>query len=59
LTGAASLLSGIFLVNLSATEGIKIAASHGGKLPVYFSQNIDGYSNEELYSMYEHRIKHL
>jgi uncharacterized phosphosugar-binding protein len=59
LTGAASSLSGIFLVNLIATEGMKIAASNGARLPVYFSPNIDGFSNEELYLMYEKRIKHL
>lgn len=58
-TGAASTISGVFIVNLLATEAMKIAASHGARLPVYFSQNIDGYSNEELYQKYDGRIKHL
>ncbi len=59
LVGAVSTISGVFLVNLIATEGMKIAAQTGMKLPIYFSQNIDGFSNEELYKMYESRIKHL
>jgi uncharacterized phosphosugar-binding protein len=59
LTGPVSSMAGIFLVNLVATEGMKKAATAGVKLPVYFSQNIDGYSNEELYTRYGNRIKHL
>ena len=59
LTGPISSLAGILLINLIATEGMKIAAAKGVKLPIYFSQNIDGFSNEELYRMYEGRIKHL
>jgi uncharacterized phosphosugar-binding protein len=42
-----------------ATEALKIATEHGVKLPVYFSQNIDGFDNESLYKRYEKRIKHL
>ena len=59
LTGPISTLAGVMLVNLIATEGMKIAAQTDVKLPIYFSQNIDGYSNEELYELYEGRIKHL
>jgi uncharacterized phosphosugar-binding protein len=59
LTGAVSTISGLMLVNLIATEGMKIAAERGVKLPVYFSQNIDGFSNESLYKAYEDRIRHL
>lgn len=59
LTGPVSSLAGMMLVNLIATEGMKIAAAQGVKLPVYFSQNIDGFSNEELYGLYAGRIKHL
>lgn len=59
LTGPPSSISGLMLVHLITTEGMKIAAEKGVKLPIYFSQNIDGFSNEELYGMYEGRIKHL
>jgi len=59
LTGAASTLSGVFLINLVATEAMKIADAKGIKLPIYHSQNIDGFSNEDLYEKYAGRIKHL
>ena len=58
-TGAASTLSGTFIVNLISTEAMFLANEKGFKLPIYYSQNIDGYSNEELYNKYENRIKHL
>mgnify|MGYP003949547663 FL=1 len=58
-TGAASTISGIFIVNLIATEAMKIANKKGVKLPLYHSQNIDGYSNEELYDIFKKRIKHM
>lgn len=59
LTGPVSTISGLLLVHLITTEGMKTAAARGTKLPIYYSQNIDGYSNEELYNMYAGRIKHL
>ena len=59
LTGPASSISGILIVNILATEAMKIAAENDVKLPIYYSQNIDGYSNEELYQKYGSRIKHL
>jgi uncharacterized phosphosugar-binding protein len=59
LTGAASTISGCFMVNLIATEAMKIAHQNNVKLPIYHSQNIDGYSNEELYELYKNRVKHL
>ena len=59
LTGSASTIAGCFIVNLLATEAMKIAADKGVKLPVYHSQNIDGFDNEALYDRYKNRIKHL
>ena len=57
LTGAASTIAGCFIVNLMATEAMKIATQKGVKLPVYYSQNIDGFDNETHIPLY--RIKHL
>ena len=37
-----------FIVNLMATEAMKTATQKGVKLPVYYSQNIDGFDNETL-----------
>lgn len=59
LTGAASTLAGCFLVNLIDTEAMKKAHSNGIKLPIFYSQNIDGFNNEELYERFSSRIKHL
>ena len=59
LTGPASSISGMLIMNTMMTEGMKLAAEQGVKLPIYFSQNIDGFSNEELYAKFEGRIKHL
>jgi uncharacterized phosphosugar-binding protein len=38
---------------------MKIASAEGAKLPIFHSQNIDGFSNEELYEKYASRIKLL
>lgn len=58
-TGPLSTISGVFIVNLMMTEACKIAHERGSLLPIYFSQNIDGYSNEALYKKFETRVKHL
>lgn len=59
LIGPGSSIAGMLLVNAITTEAIKLAAARGAKLPIYHSQNIDGFSNEELFLKYEDRIKHL
>lgn len=59
LTGPPSSIAGIYIIQTIVTEAMKLAAAQGVKLPVYFSQNIDGYSNEALYHRFEKRIKHL
>ena len=58
-SGAVSSISGCFIVNLIVTESLKIVHKAGKKLPLFYSQNIDGISNEELFSKYEKRVKHL
>ena len=58
-TGPFSTISGVMIVNTIMTEACKIASEQGVTLPIYHSQNIDGFSNEELYKKYEDRIKHL
>ena len=58
-TGPFSTISGVMIVNTIMTEACKIANEKGATLPIYHSQNIDGFSNEELYEKYEDRIKHL
>ena len=58
-SGAVSSILGCFIVNLMVTESLKIVHKAGKKLPLFYSQNIDGISNEELFSRYERRVKHL
>jgi len=58
-SGAVSTILGCFIVNLIITESLKLVQKKGKKLPLFYSQNIDGISNEELFSKYENRIKHL
>ncbi len=58
-SGAVSSILGCFIVNLIVTESLKIVHKEGKKLPLFYSQNIDGISNEELFSKYEKRVKHL
>ena len=58
-TGAVSTILGCFIVNLIVTESLKLVQKKGKKLPLFYSQNIDGISNEELFSKYENRVKHL
>lgn len=57
--GAVSTILGCFIVNLIVTESLKLVQKKGKKLPLFYSQNIDGISNEELFSKYENRVKHL
>tara|TARA_B100000963_G_scaffold297131_1_gene268455 strand:+ start:1763 stop:2479 length:717 start_codon:yes stop_codon:yes gene_type:complete len=58
-SGAVSSILGCFIVNLIVTESLKIVHKEGKKLPLFYSQNIDGISNEELFSKFEKRVKHL
>lgn len=58
-SGAVSSILGCFIVNLMVTESLKIVHKAGKKLPLFYSQNIDGISNEDLFSKYEKRVKHL
>jgi uncharacterized phosphosugar-binding protein len=59
ITGAASTLSGVFIVNLITSQAMISVDKKGYKLPLYHSQNIDGYSNKILYEKYKGRVKHL
>lgn len=58
-SGASSTVAGSVIVNAIATETLNILLEEGCKLPVYVSQNVDGYNNDEIYEKYSHRIKHI
>ncbi|SKC35748.1 sugar isomerase domain-containing protein [Maledivibacter halophilus] len=58
-SGPASTISGSLIVNSIVAETLRILSKEGYKLPVYTSQNVDGYNNDDLYEKYEGRIKHI
>ncbi len=58
LTGPGSSVSSMFLLNTIVTEALKICAEKGIKVPVFQSQNVDGFNNDAIYEKYDGRIKH-
>lgn len=58
-SGASSTIAGSVIVNSIVSEALDILSKEGHELPVYVSQNVDGYDNDELYEKYKHRIKHM
>ena len=59
LVGGVSSISGMLILHTAITEAMKKAFNLGIKLPVYTSQNIDGFDNNALYEKYRGRIKHM
>ncbi len=57
-TGPGSSISSMLILNTIVNEALKIVAEKGGKLPVFQSQNVDGFDNDSLYEHYESRVKH-
>lgn len=57
LTGPGSTLASIFLLNTIVSEALKILHLQGEELPVFQSQNVDGFNNDALYEKYEDRVK--
>ena len=48
----------MYLLNTCVAEAVKNLTEKGIKPLVFKSQNVDGNSNDEIYSKYEGRIKH-
>lgn len=59
LTAPGSSLSSMLILNTVVNEALKIVAEEGGELPVFQSQNVDGFDNDSLYEHYEDRVKHF
>lgn len=59
LSGPASSVLGILIVNIISAEAIKICNKKGFDVPIFQSQNIDETDNEEIYKRFESRVKHL
>ena len=56
-TGAATSIASMFIVDTIVTEAIKLLTAEGFKVPVFQSQNIDGFDNDDIYAKYAGRIK--
>ena len=59
LTAPASSLSSMLILNTAVNEALKILAKDGVELPIFQSQNVDGFDNDSLYEKYEDRVKHF
>lgn len=59
LTGPASSIVCMMLLNIIATEAIKLVVADGKRPYVFQSQNVDNYDNDALYAHFEGRIKHF
>ena len=56
--GAMSSINGMFIINTVVTEAMIRAEKSGIELPVYSSQNIDSFeNNDKLYKKYMGRVK--
>lgn len=58
-TGPASNIVGMYLVDTISSLAIEHAKKQGITPYVFQSQNIDGFSNDEIYQHYDGRIKHF
>lgn len=59
VTGGVSTISGMFLLHTIFTEAILRLEQKGFRIPLYSSQNVDGYQNDELFERYKGRVKFL
>ena len=58
LIGPGSSISNIILLNTIVSEAIKLCIHEGYKPPIFQSQNVDGFNNDDIYKKYFGRIKH-
>ena len=59
MTGPASSIVTMFLINTIVSEAIKIVQSHGKRPYVFQSQNVDGFNNDAIYEHFKGRVKHF
>jgi len=58
-TAPGSTISGVLILNTIVNEALQILAKEGAELPVFQSQNVDGFNNDQWYAKYEDRVKHF
>lgn len=57
-TAPGSSMSTMLIMNIIVSEALKILAKDNKPLPIFQSQNVDGYDNDAIYKKYKNRIKH-
>jgi uncharacterized phosphosugar-binding protein len=58
-SGPGSTIAGCLIVDSILTETLGILTKKGIPLPVFGSQNVDGFDNDALYKKYQGRIRHM
>lgn len=58
-SGPGSTIAGVTIVNCILTETLKTLTEESKGLPVFGSQNVDGFNNDDLYVKYSSRVKHM
>ncbi len=58
-TGPGSTISSIFLLNTIITETIRQCVEQNIPVPLFQSQNVDGFDNDRIYDKYDGRVKHF
>lgn len=58
-TAPGSSLSSMLILNTAVNEALKILVEQNEDLPIFQSQNVDGFDNDSLYAKYEDRVKHF
>lgn len=58
-TGPASSLVSMLLLNIVASEAIRVCMQDGHRPYVFQSQNVDGFDNDAIYEHFQGRIKHF
>ncbi len=58
-TGPASSIATMIIVNAIINEACLILEKENITLPIFQSQNLDGFDNDALYEKYEKRVKHF
>lgn len=58
-TGPASSIVSMMLLNIVASEAIRVCMQDGHKPYVFQSQNVDGFDNDAIYEHFQGRVKHF
>ncbi|MEA5018687.1 MAG: SIS domain-containing protein [Erysipelotrichaceae bacterium] len=58
-TAPGSTVSGVIVLNTIVNEALQILAKENVELPVFQSQNVDGFNNDAIYAKYADRVKHF